>query len=102
MNWNQVEGKWKQVRGKVKERWGKLRNSDLDVIRGRRDQLVGKIQEIYGIVREKAEEQVAEFADGLFAPGPDRVVKVRVRVVRRRESRRQAGGKSRSKSRAGR
>ncbi len=62
MNWDQVEGKWKQYAGKAKEKWGKLTDDDIEVVRGRRDQLVGKIQERYGIVREEAEKQVDEFA----------------------------------------
>jgi len=62
MNWDQLEGKWKQYSGKVKEKWGKLTDDDLEVVRGRRDQLIGKIQERYGIVRQEAEKQVDEFA----------------------------------------
>jgi uncharacterized protein YjbJ (UPF0337 family) len=62
MNWDQLEGKWKQYSGKVKEKWGKLTDDDLEVIRGRRDQLIGKIQERYGIVKQEAEKQVDEFA----------------------------------------
>jgi uncharacterized protein YjbJ (UPF0337 family) len=62
MNWDQLEGKWKQYSGKVKEKWGKLNDDDLEVVRGRRDQLVGKIQERYGIVKQEAEKQVDEFA----------------------------------------
>jgi uncharacterized protein YjbJ (UPF0337 family) len=62
MNWAQAEGKWKQYSGKVKEKWGKLTDDDLDVIRGRRDQLIGKIQERYGILKQEAERQVDEFA----------------------------------------
>jgi uncharacterized protein YjbJ (UPF0337 family) len=58
MNWDQVEGKWKQAKGSVKERWGKLTDDDLDVIAGKRDQLVGKIQERYGIGREQAQREV--------------------------------------------
>jgi uncharacterized protein YjbJ (UPF0337 family) len=61
MNWDQVEGKWKQYSGKAKEKWGKLTNDDLEVIRGKRDQLVGKIQERYGIAKEDAERQVDDF-----------------------------------------
>jgi uncharacterized protein YjbJ (UPF0337 family) len=57
MNWDQVEGKWKQVKGSIKERWGKLTDDDLDVIAGRRDNLVGKLQERYGIAREEAQKQ---------------------------------------------
>jgi uncharacterized protein YjbJ (UPF0337 family) len=46
------------VTGKVKEQWGKLTDQDLTVIDGKRDQVVGKIQEKYGIARDEAERQV--------------------------------------------
>jgi uncharacterized protein YjbJ (UPF0337 family) len=61
MNQDQLQGKWKQYKGKAKEQWGKLTDDDLDVIAGKRDQLVGKIQERYGIARETAEKEVSEF-----------------------------------------
>ena len=67
MNWEQMEGKWKQYSGKVREKWGKLTDSDLEVIHGRREQLVGKIQERYGIQKEEAERQVNEFTVGMSA-----------------------------------
>jgi hypothetical protein len=34
----------------------------LQIIRGKRDQLVGKIQERYGIAKDEAERQVDEFS----------------------------------------
>ena len=46
MNWDQIEGNWKQVKGKFREQWGKLTDDDLDVVAGKRDQLLGKLQEI--------------------------------------------------------
>ena len=61
MDWNQVEGNWKQIKGKAKEKWGKLTDDDLTVIDGKREQLVGRIQERYGIAKEAAEKQVDEF-----------------------------------------
>jgi uncharacterized protein YjbJ (UPF0337 family) len=61
MNWDQIEGKWKQSVGMIKEKWGKLTDDDLTVIAGKRDQLIGKIQERYGITKEAAEKQVQEF-----------------------------------------
>ena len=61
MNWDRIEGNWKQFKGKAKEQWGKLADSDLDVIKGRRDQLVGKIQEQYGISKDEAERQIGTF-----------------------------------------
>ena len=59
MNWDRIEGGWKQFSGKVKEQWGKLTDDDLTVIEGKRDQLIGRVQERYGIARDKAAEQVA-------------------------------------------
>jgi uncharacterized protein YjbJ (UPF0337 family) len=61
MNWDQIEGKWKQSIGQVKEKWGKLTDDDLTLISGKKDQLVGRIQERYGIAKVAAEKQVDEF-----------------------------------------
>ena len=58
MNQDRVEGNWLQFKGKVKEQWGKLTDDDLDVIAGKRDQLVGKIQERHGVTLEEAEKQL--------------------------------------------
>ena len=65
MNWDQVEGKWKQYSGKVQEKWGKLTDSDLQVIKGRRDQLVGKIQSSYGISKDEADKQLRDWESRL-------------------------------------
>ena len=59
--WDRVEGEWKQFSGKVKEQWGKLTDDDLDVIAGKRDQLLGRIQERHGIAKDEAEAQVRTF-----------------------------------------
>lgn len=61
MNNDKVEGNWKQVKGKLKEQWGKLTDDDLDVIAGKRDQLLGRIQERHGIARDEADKQVRDF-----------------------------------------
>lgn len=61
MNSDQMEGKWKQMKGSLKSRWGKLTDDDLTVIEGQKDQLVGKIQERYGIARDEAQKQVDEW-----------------------------------------
>ena len=61
MNWDQVAGNGKQFSGKAREQWGKLTDDDLTVAAGRRDQLLGRIQERYGITKEKAEEQMKEW-----------------------------------------
>ena len=61
MNWDQIAGNWKQATAKVKQHWAKLTDDDIALIRGRRDELVGKIQERYGVAKEAAEKQVDEF-----------------------------------------
>jgi uncharacterized protein YjbJ (UPF0337 family) len=61
MNWDRVQGQWKQLKGKIKTKWGKLTDDDLDVIAGRKDQLIGKIQERYGLKKEEAQKEVEEW-----------------------------------------
>jgi uncharacterized protein YjbJ (UPF0337 family) len=62
MNHDRLSGQWKQVKGKVREHWGRLTDDDLDVIAGRRSQLLGRIQERHGLARDEAERQVESFA----------------------------------------
>jgi len=62
MNWDRIEGNWKQMKGKAKVQWGKLTDDQLDVIAGKREQLVGRVQEQYGVHKEEAERQVDLFA----------------------------------------
>jgi uncharacterized protein YjbJ (UPF0337 family) len=47
--------------GRLKEKWGKLTDDELDQMAGNRDQLVGKIQERYGIAKDEAERQVKDW-----------------------------------------
>ncbi len=61
MNWDTTKGNWNQFKGKVKEQWGKLTDDDLARIEGQRDQLLGRVQERYGIEKEEAEKQVKQF-----------------------------------------
>jgi len=60
MNKEQAEGKWSQLMGKVQAKWGKLTHDDVAVIAGRREQLHGKLKELYGISKEEAEKDLAE------------------------------------------
>lgn len=54
------EGKWNRFKGAVKEKWGKLTDDDMMMISGKRDQLIGKLQERYGYAKEEAENQLDE------------------------------------------
>jgi uncharacterized protein YjbJ (UPF0337 family) len=61
MNQDRIRGQWKQVKGKIREQWGRLTEDDLDVIAGKRDQLLGRIQQRHGIAKDEANRQVQEF-----------------------------------------
>jgi len=68
MNWNEVEGKWNQMKGTVREKFGKLTDDDLQVIAGKKDQFLGKLQERYGISREQAQKDLDNWLQSQHAP----------------------------------
>jgi uncharacterized protein YjbJ (UPF0337 family) len=66
MNWDQIEGKWKQFSGSAREKWGKLTDSDWQTVAGKKDQLVGRIQERYGESKVEADRQADSWARTLY------------------------------------
>lgn len=64
MNDDILSGKWNQLKGKVKQQWGELTDDDLDRISGKRDEIVGLVQERYGWERERAEAEMDKFLRG--------------------------------------
>ena len=65
MNWDRISGNWTQWKGRIQERWGKLSHDQLNVIAGRRDQLSGRIQEVYGLTKEETERQLRNWERNL-------------------------------------
>ena len=61
MNTDMIEGDWTTLKGKIRETWGKLTDDDLDVIAGKRDQLIGKIQHRYGRSKEDIVNEISRF-----------------------------------------
>ena len=51
--WDQMKGNWNQFRGSVKEKWNDLTDDDIEQMEGRREKIVGKIQERYGEAKWK-------------------------------------------------
>ena len=70
MNSDQFTGKWNQLKGSVREKWGKLSDDDVSQVKGQREQLVGRIQERYGLAREAATKQVDEWLTGFQREEP--------------------------------
>jgi uncharacterized protein YjbJ (UPF0337 family) len=61
MNWDQVEGQWKNLKGNIREKWAKFTDDDLELIAGKKDRLVGKLQERYGLAKDRAEAELDQY-----------------------------------------
>jgi uncharacterized protein YjbJ (UPF0337 family) len=60
MNEDTIKGQWKQLSGTIKAKWGKLTDDDLQRAEGNREHLLGKLQEHYGLAKDKAEAHLKE------------------------------------------
>jgi len=58
MNQDIVKGNWKQISGKIKQKWGKLTDEDRLKAEGNKD--CGKLQEQYGLAKDKIERHLKE------------------------------------------
>ncbi|HTE05217.1 MAG TPA: CsbD family protein [Planctomycetota bacterium] len=61
MNNDTLKGKWHEVKGRLKARWGRLTDDDLQRVEGRGEELVGILQQRYGLARERAEKDCKAF-----------------------------------------
>jgi uncharacterized protein YjbJ (UPF0337 family) len=58
MNTDTFEGQWRQMRGELRSWWGRLSDNDFEKIAGKKDRLIGTLQEKYGYTREAAQQEV--------------------------------------------
>jgi uncharacterized protein YjbJ (UPF0337 family) len=61
MDWDRIERNWQHFKGNARRHWHKLTDEQLEAIAGKRDELAGKIQEVYGVSKDIAEKQLAEW-----------------------------------------
>lgn len=57
MDSDRIVGNWRQIKGALKEKWGRLTDDDLDVVDGRVEQLLGRLQERYGLAKDAARSE---------------------------------------------
>jgi uncharacterized protein YjbJ (UPF0337 family) len=65
MNWDQIKGDWHQLSRRLKEKWNKLTEDDLTMVAGRREQLEGLLQKLYGYDKARAGVELDKFTNGL-------------------------------------
>jgi len=58
VNTDTFEGQWRQMRGELRSWWGKLSENDFEKIAGKKDRLIGMLQEKYGYTREAAQQEM--------------------------------------------
>ena len=58
---NTIEANWEILKGKAKQYWGKITDDDWMRVKGKRQELVGKLEERYGYEHERAEMEVDKF-----------------------------------------
>jgi len=61
MNNDILAGNWHKIKGEVKRQWGRLTDDQLTQIEGNSEKLAGYVQEAYGVARDEAERQVADW-----------------------------------------
>ncbi len=61
MYWEHMDGSWQQVKTKLQARWNKLTDVDLEGIAGKRELLVGRLRELYGLTRERVEAELRDW-----------------------------------------
>lgn len=63
MNEDVIRGKWNQIKGKVKEQFGELTDDDLMKANGSTDRMIGLLQERYGYGKERAQDEWSKFVE---------------------------------------
>ena len=58
MNTDTFEGRWRQMQGDLRSWWGRLSDNDFEKIAGKKDRLIGMLQEKYGYTREAAQQEM--------------------------------------------
>ena len=79
----QVQTQWKQLKGSLKDRWERFTDEDVKGLKGKTDELVSKVQERYGLLKDEAERQVADWV-GMVKAEVGRVSRPRRAASQRR------------------
>jgi uncharacterized protein YjbJ (UPF0337 family) len=61
MNIHELKGKFNELKGNFKTKWGELTDDDWKQISGRKDKLLGILQQKHGRSKEQAEREVDEY-----------------------------------------
>lgn len=52
---------WNEIKGQIKSKWGKLADTDAESFKGNMHLIVERVQKVYGLTKDKAEIEYADF-----------------------------------------
>ena len=58
MNRDILAGRWEQLKAQAKSQWAELTDDDIALVSAEKDNLIGRLQERYGLLRDDAERQI--------------------------------------------
>ncbi len=62
IHWDHIEANWDTFKPRAKEKWQELSYEELDAIEGKRDKMIAKLRETYGLSQREAEAELSEFS----------------------------------------
>lgn len=67
MNTPDAQKDWTTLKGKIKTKWDKFVDTDIDGFKDNMDLIVEKVQKVYGVTKDKAQQEYADFKKTLDA-----------------------------------
>ena len=62
MNTELIKGNWEKMKGNLKQKYAQLTDNDLMYVKGKEEELVGRIKQKLGITKEAVELLLKEYA----------------------------------------
>jgi len=60
MNTTELKGNWNQTKGKLKQKFARLTDSDLLLVEGKQDEMLGRLQSKLGKTKEEIHRIISE------------------------------------------
>lgn len=56
-----LKGNWNEIKGKLKQKYGQLTDDDLTFVKGKEDELLGRLQKRLGKSKEDVRREIEQF-----------------------------------------
>jgi uncharacterized protein YjbJ (UPF0337 family) len=65
MQWMDIKANWKDVQLKFQKKWTKLTEADLKAVAGKREELIKRLNKLYGTDETKLGKEIDEFVKNI-------------------------------------